>query len=130
MSPKPQVEIAAVITDAEGKIVIGKKKGKRPWTQHNRTMGVTHVADATFCYAGLYEFPGGNLKLGEEIFACAERETLQETGLKVKGKKVIAYTNDVQKEDFKHEVTLYVLCEREDASAQPKVSPYTSYKLR
>lgn len=50
-----------------------------------------------------------------------QRETLEETGLKVKGKKVIAYTNDVQKEEEKHEVTLYVLCEREDASQQPEV---------
>lgn len=50
-----------------------------------------------------------------------ERETLEETGLKIKGKKVIAYTNDVQKEEEKHEVTLYVLCEREDASQQPEL---------
>lgn len=60
--------------------------------------------------------------MGEEIFACAEREALDEAGLKVKGKKVIAYTNDVQKDEFKHEVTLYVLCEREDPSQQPQVS--------
>lgn len=47
---------------------------------------------------------------------------MEETGLKIKGKKVIGYTNDVQKEEDKHEVTLYVLCEREDASQQPEVS--------
>lgn len=28
MSPKPHVEIAAVIPDSEGRIVIGKRKGK------------------------------------------------------------------------------------------------------
>lgn len=66
--------------------------------------------------------PGGNLNFGEDIFASVQRETLEETGLKVKGKKVIAYTNDVSKEEEKHEVTLYVLCEREDASQQPEVS--------
>lgn len=70
---------------------------------------------------GLFELPGGNLKFGEEIFASVERETLEETGLKVKGKKVIAYTNDIQKAEAKHEVTLYVLCEREDATQQPEV---------
>lgn len=74
---------------------------------------------------GLYELPGGNLDFGEDIFECVQRETLEETGLKVKGKKVIAYTNDIQKEDSKHEVTLYVLCEREDASQQPEVSDRT-----
>lgn len=71
---------------------------------------------------GLYELPGGNLKFGEEIFASVEREVLEETGLKIKGKKVIAYTNDIQVAEAKHEVTLYVLCEREDASQQPEVS--------
>lgn len=70
---------------------------------------------------GLYELPGGNLDFGEDIFACVQREALEETGLKIKAKKVIAYTNDVQKEANKHEVTLYVLCEREDASQQPEV---------
>lgn len=69
--------------------------------------------------------PGGNLDFGEDIFACVQRETLEETGLKVRPKKVIAYTNDVQKEAGKHEVTLYVLCEREDASQQPEVRTWT-----
>lgn len=73
-------------------------------------------------YAGLYEMPGGNLDFGEEIFASVQRETFEETGLKVRAKKIIAYTNDVFKEANKHEVTLYVLCEREDASQQPEVS--------
>lgn len=61
------------------------------------------------------------MDFGEEIFACVEREALEETGLKVRGQKIIAYTNDVQKADNKHEVTLYVLCEREDSSQQPEV---------
>lgn len=72
---------------------------------------------------GKYQLPGGNLEFGEDIFACVQRETLEETGLAVRAKKVIAYTNDVQKEEQKHEVTLYVLCEREDASQQPEVCP-------
>ncbi|CAN8105413.1 unnamed protein product [Discula destructiva] len=101
MSPKPHVEIAAIIPDDQGRIVIGKRKGKDG--------------------AGLYELPGGNLKFGEEIFASVERETLEETGLKIRGKKVIAYTNDIQKAEDKHEVTLYVLCEREDPSQQPEI---------
>lgn len=72
---------------------------------------------------GKYQLPGGNLEFGEDIFACVQRETLEETGLAVRAKKVIAYTNDVQKEEQKHEVTLYVLCERKDASQQPEVCP-------
>lgn len=79
-----------------------------------------------FSFVALYELPGGNLDFGEEIFACVERETLEETGLKVRGKKVIAYTNDIQKVEDKHEVTLYVLCEREDSSQQPEVTTLSS----
>lgn len=79
---------------------------------------------------GLYELPGGNLKFGEEIFASVERETLEETGLKIRGKKIIAYTNDIQKAEEKHEVTLYVLCEREDPSQQPEVSAHEPARRR
>lgn len=75
---------------------------------------------------GLYELPGGNLDFGEDIFESVQRETLEETGLKIKAKKIIAYTNDIQKEAGKHEVTLYVLCEREDSSQQPEVTPLSS----
>lgn len=46
---------------------------------------------------------------------------LEETGLKIVPKKIIAYTNDIQKEEDKHEVTLYVLSEREDSAQQPEV---------
>lgn len=133
MSPKPHVEIAAIIPDGQGRIVIGKRKGKDGGAgrandkksnqgtiycegEMSRSLTLTFLCDIA-----LYELPGGNLDFGEEIFACVERETLEETGLKVRGKKVIAYTNDIQKAESKHEVTLYVLCEREDASQQPEV---------
>lgn len=128
MSPKPHVEIAAVIPDSQGRIVIGKRKGKEGAGKLNelqlyldgREAGPFSCADVST--EGLYELPGGNLDFGEDIFACVQRETLEETGLKIKGKKVIAYTNDIQKEENKHEVTLYVLCEREDSSQEPEVS--------
>ncbi|MBD3351903.1 MAG: NUDIX domain-containing protein [Candidatus Lokiarchaeota archaeon] len=34
--------------------------------------------------AGLWAIPGGHLNLGEKAKTCAERETLEETGIKVK----------------------------------------------
>lgn len=61
------------------------------------------------------------MEFGEDIFASIKREVLEETGLKIVPKKIIAYTNDIQKEEEKHEVTLYVLSEREDSSQQPEV---------
>lgn len=61
------------------------------------------------------------MDFGEDIFASIKREVLEETGLKIVPKKIIAYTNDIQKEEEKHEVTLYVLSEREDSAQQPEV---------
>lgn len=81
-----------------------------------RSAVLTHIP-----ILGLYELPGGNLDFGEDIFASVKREVLEETGLKIVPKKIIAYTNDIQKEEDKHEVTLYVLSEREDSSQQPEV---------
>jgi 8-oxo-dGTP diphosphatase len=60
--------------------------------------------------------------MGESFLTCAERETLEETGLRVKGAKVIAVTNDVFDADSKHYITLFVRCMLEDADTQPQVS--------
>jgi 8-oxo-dGTP diphosphatase len=64
--------------------------------------------------------PGGHLEYGEEIFACAERETLEETGLQVRAVKMMTVTNDVFDEG-KHYITLFVKCEMEDPDANPEV---------
>lgn len=59
---------------------------------------------------------------GEGFAECAERETLEETGLKVKGVKLINATNDVFTDQGKHYITLFVVCEMLDPAAQPQVS--------
>lgn len=61
------------------------------------------------------------MEYGESITDCAEREALEETGLKVRGVKIAAVTNVVFVEDVKHYVTLFVRCEMEDVKAQPEV---------
>jgi len=38
---------------------------------------------------GSWSVPGGSLKLGESLVACAERETLEETGVVIRGEKPI-----------------------------------------
>lgn len=65
--------------------------------------------------------PGGHLEHGGSITACAEREGLEETGLKLRGVKIEAVTNDVFEAEGKHYVTLFVRCEMEDPEAQPEV---------
>lgn len=71
---------------------------------------------------GQWAFPGGHLEYGEEVTDCAERETLEETGLSVKGRDIVAVTNDVFTELGKHYVTMFVVCEMTDPKEQPQVS--------
>ncbi|CAM1504828.1 Fc.00g024190.m01.CDS01 [Cosmosporella sp. VM-42] len=96
----PRVGVAAIIYGPDGKIVAGKRKGSHG--------------------AGTWQLPGGHLEYGERITTCAEREGLEETGLKLRGVKVVAVTNDVF-EEGKHYVTLFVRCEMEEKDAQPQV---------
>lgn len=72
---------------------------------------------------GHWGFPGGRLEFGEEILACAERETLEETGLKVHASKVVAVTNDIFSAENMHYITLYAACQRKDEQQEPMVRP-------
>ncbi|KAH8761018.1 nudix domain-containing protein [Diaporthe sp. PMI_573] len=95
----PRVGVAAVIQGPDGKVVFGRRK-----SSHG---------------AGQWAFPGGHLEYGEDFKQCAERETLEETGLKVKGRKIAHVTNDVFSDLGKHYITIFVLCEMLDQGAQP-----------
>ena len=70
---------------------------------------------------GQWSFPGGHLDQGENLFACAERETLEETGLAIRALKVVAVTNDIFSEPDKHYISIFVKSERIDAQQQPQV---------
>ncbi|KAF7563938.1 hypothetical protein G7046_g222 [Stylonectria norvegica] len=96
----PRIGVGALIYNSEGKILVGKRKGSHG--------------------AGTWQLAGGHLEHGESITACAEREGLEETGLRLRGVKVVAMTNDVFEKEGKHYVTLFVHCEREDEDAQPQ----------
>ncbi|KAI0204663.1 nudix domain-containing protein [Astrocystis sublimbata] len=99
--PNPRVGIAALISNSRGELILGKRAGSHG--------------------AGSWAFPGGHLEMGESPFECAERETLEETGLQVKGTEIVAITNDVFDPASKHYITIFVRCVMQDAAAQPKV---------
>ncbi|KAI8624794.1 nudix domain-containing protein [Xylariaceae sp. FL1651] len=98
--PNPRVGVAAIVRNTNGDLVIGKRAGSHG--------------------AGTWAFPGGHLEMGESFFACAERETFEETGLHIKGVKVVAVTNDVFDAATKHYITIFVQCVMEDEDAQPQ----------
>ncbi|KAL2128607.1 hypothetical protein VTI74DRAFT_8945 [Chaetomium olivicolor] len=98
--PVVRVGVAALIPDADGRVIVGIRKGS-----HGH---------------GQWQLPGGHLDVGESYFACAERETLEETGLVVKAQKFLTLTNDVFGPD-KHYITIFVLCRRVDETQQPQV---------
>lgn len=79
-------------------------------------------ADILGLESGQWAFPGGHLEYGEEITDCAERETLEETGLNVKGRKIVSVTNDIFTDLGKHYITMFVLCDMDDPKQQPQVS--------
>ncbi|KAH7324295.1 NUDIX hydrolase domain-like protein [Stachybotrys elegans] len=97
----PRVGIFAIISDDQGRILIGRRLS---------SLGRGH-----------WGFPGGHLEQGETFFDCVKRETLEETGLKIRPIKVVGVTNDVFSELNKHYVTVFTKCEREDSLQQAEV---------
>ncbi|KAK1773265.1 NUDIX hydrolase domain-like protein [Copromyces sp. CBS 386.78] len=99
--PVPRVGVAAIIRDAEGKMLVGVRKGSHG--------------------AGTLQFPGGHLEFGEDYFECAVRETLEETGLKVRAEKDVTFTNDIFEAENKHYITIFVSCKRLDEQQKPEI---------
>ncbi|KAL8686947.1 MAG: hypothetical protein Q9224_005294 [Gallowayella concinna] len=70
--------------------------------------------------AGSWATPGGHLEFGETPEICAAREVLEETGLTVMNVRFLTLTNDFMPDDNKHYITLFMVCERENATAEPE----------
>ena len=98
MNNQVRVGVAAVIF-REGRILLGERSG-------------SHGANT-------WATPGGHLELGESIEECAQRETLEETGLEVGAVKKLGFTNDIFEKEGKHYVTLYVVAT--SSSGEPHV---------
>ncbi|WP_373944795.1 NUDIX hydrolase [Vibrio chagasii] len=98
MNNQVRVGVAAVIF-REGRILLGERIG-------------SHGANT-------WATPGGHLELGESIEECAQRETLEETGLEVGAFKKLGFTNDIFENEGKHYVTLYVVAT--SSSGEPRV---------
>lgn len=86
----PKVGIGAIVIK-ENKVLLGKRKNSHG--------------------DGSWSFPGGHLELFESWENCALRETLEETGLKIKNIRFAAATNDIFHEEKTHYVTIFMLSE-------------------
>lgn len=60
---------------------------------------------------GTWSFPGGHLEFNEEFAECAQRETKEELGIKIKNLHFAAVTNDKFTAEEKHYITVYMLAD-------------------
>ena len=72
---RPNVGIGIIIQNANGEILVGKRKGS---------------------HAPFYSIPGGHLEMGETFEEGIKKEVLEETGLTIENPVVIAVTNNLR----------------------------------
>ena len=70
--------------------------------------------------AGTWAPPGGHLEYGETPEVCAQRETLEETGLVLTKSKSFTFTNDIFEKENKHYITLFILSKYEGGTPEVK----------
>lgn len=87
---RPQVGVGVIVRDGHS-VLLGKRK-----SGHG---------------SGAWSFPGGHLEFGEEVDACAKRETLEETGALISIVSHGPFTNDVFHGERRHYVTLFVVAD-------------------
>jgi 8-oxo-dGTP diphosphatase len=87
---RPKVGIGVCIIK-DNKVLFGKRKNSH--------------GDGTWC------FPGGHLEFGESWEECAIRETMEETGLKIKNIRFSTATNDFFEKENKHYITIFMLAD-------------------
>jgi 8-oxo-dGTP diphosphatase len=83
----PRIGVACVV-QKDGAILLGQRKG----------------AHGVGCFA----VPGGHLEFGESIQDCAERELLEETGIKALSSRLGPWVENIMDEGKKHYITVFV----------------------
>lgn len=89
-SKRPKVGVGVAVIK-EGRVLLGKRKNAHG--------------------DGTWAFPGGHLEYQECWEDCAIRETLEETGLRIKNVRYGTVTNDIFQEEQKHYVTIVMLAD-------------------
>lgn len=84
----------------------------------------------SYKWPDLYSVPGGHVELGESIAHTAERESLEEVGLKVKFKYIINLQEAIYPKNFfkkRHFIFLDVLCTTESEKVKLDGDEMQSY---
>ncbi len=68
---------------------------------------------------GSWAVPGGRMKFGETLSSCAEREVLEETGLRVRAENRACYGFSIRVSDDLQYVVVDVKAELMDEQAEP-----------
>jgi 8-oxo-dGTP diphosphatase len=102
---KPGVGVGVMIL-REGKVLLGKRHSD------------PKKASSALHGEGTWTMPGGKLDFGEELEACACRETFEETGIIIQpgNLKIISVSNDIVYDN--HFVTIEFLCEKSSGDSK------------
>jgi 8-oxo-dGTP diphosphatase len=87
---KPETGVGVCLL-RDGKVLLGKRKNSHG--------------------DGSWSFPGGHLEMYESWEKCAEREVLEETGLRLKNPVFAGVTNDIFIQEKKHYITIFIKAE-------------------
>jgi len=87
---RPKVGLGVIIMK-DNKVLFGKRKSV--------------IGNGTWC------IPGGHLEFKESWEECAIRETMEETGVKIKNIRFGTVTNDIFIKEDKHYISIFVLAD-------------------
>lgn len=97
----PRVGVGVFILNDKNDFIFGRRKGSHG--------------------AGTWALPGGHLEYGESFEECANREVLEETGLRVESLQFLTAVNSVLQDSGKHYVTIFMVSKLKDANDQPQL---------
>ena len=99
MGERPKVGVGVFVLK-NGKFLIGKRKNAHG--------------------GGSWCLPGVHLEFGESWEACAVREVLEETGVRIKNIKFASVTNDIFDAEGKHYITIFILSDYDGGDVEIK----------